>query len=88
VTGKTRGLPDAERKCFLDYYFRNSLPDIVVRYHGTEYGDPGSEERLQKMANVLAANCRNFKRNDRHKYRAAIAHWEQDLEYLKETGAG
>ena len=40
------------------------------------------------MANVLAANCRNFKRNDRHKYRAAIAHWEQDLEYLKETGAG
>jgi hypothetical protein len=83
-TGKTYGMPDAERQRLLDYFFRNRLPEAVARYHGTEYGDPGSEERLRKMANVLASNCRNFKRNDRRKYRVAIAHLEQDLNHLRE----
>ena len=81
--GKTRGMPTAERREFLDTFFRNELPDVVERYHGREYGDPGSETRLRKMANVIAAHCRNFKRRDSDAYRYAIADWEADLQYLK-----
>jgi hypothetical protein len=82
-TGKTEGLPASERKRFLDCFFRSPLPAIVRTHHGNEYSTPGSEDRLKKMANVLAANCRNFKRNDRHRYSVAISHYETDLGYLK-----
>jgi hypothetical protein len=71
------------RRYFLDYYFRNQLPAVVKQYHGGAYGEPGSEERLQKMANTIAANCRNFKRLNREKYKVATSEWEQDLGYLK-----
>jgi hypothetical protein len=81
--GKTNGMPDNERRRFLDQFFRNDLPSVVEKYHGDDYGEPGSETRLRKMANVIAANCRNFKKNDREKYRVAIADYEHDLEYLR-----
>jgi hypothetical protein len=76
------GLPQAERFRLLDYFFRNRLPSAVPQVFGDEYGDPGSEGRLQKMANVIASNCRNFKKNDAHRYRQAIADWECDLALL------
>ena len=60
--GKTHGMPDNERRRFLDQFFRNDLPSVVEKYHGDEYGDPGSETRLRKMANVIAAHCRNSRR--------------------------
>lgn len=77
--GKTSGMSARERRRFLDHFFRNRLPGIVRQYHGDSYGEPGSEERLRKMANVIAADCRNFKKNDRDKYAVAIADYEQDL---------
>lgn len=80
-----KGMSDKERRQFLDHFFRNPLPTAVSRYYGDAYGMPGSENRLRKMANVLASNCRNFKRNDRVKFRVAIAHWESDLDYLKRS---
>ena len=81
--GKTGGMPTAERREFLGAFFRNDLPDVVERYHDRDYGDPGSETRLRKMANVIATHCRNFKRRDRDAYRYAIADWEADLQYLR-----
>jgi hypothetical protein len=81
--GKTEGMPDPERRRFLDHFFCNPLPAVVQRVFGGEYGTPRSEQRLRKMANVIAANCRNFKRNDPQKYSVAIDHYETDLAYLK-----
>ncbi len=78
------GMSDTERRDFLNYFFRHPLPDAVSEYCGDEYGEPGSELRLQKMANVIAVNCCNFKRNDRQKYQLAIRQWEMDLRYLKD----
>jgi hypothetical protein len=83
--GKTDGLPEDERRHFLDYFFRNPLPPIIAKLHGSSYGLCGSEERLKKIADVLAANCRNFRRNNRTRYAAAISDYETDLEYLKQT---
>ena len=81
--GKTNGMHEAERKRFLDHFFREQLPEVVVRHHGSDYGAPGSESRLKKMANVIASHCRNFKKNDREKFRVAIGDWEKDLDYLR-----
>ena len=75
-------MPDDERRMLLDYFFRNPLPDIVSRFHGHDYDEPGSEDRLRKMANVIAALCRNFKRIDPKRYRVAIDHYEKDLAHL------
>jgi hypothetical protein len=82
--GKTSSMSESERRRFLDHFFRNRLPVIVSRYHADSYGEPGTEERLRKMANVMAANCRNFKKNDADKYEVAIADYEQDLDFLKQ----
>lgn len=81
--GETNGRTDALRARFLDCYFRNELPSVVHEFHGDVYGPRGSEKQLQKMANVLSANCCNFKRNDPIKYSVAIRHYETDLDYLK-----
>lgn len=85
VVGKTNGMRDHERRKFLDYFFTHSLPAEVDAHFEHSYGAPGSSVRLRKMADVIAANCRNFKRNDRKKYVVAIRHWEQDLAYLKKA---
>lgn len=81
--GKTQGMEDGERHRFLDCFFRHPLPPVVEQYCGETYSTPDSEARLKKMANVIAANCRNFKRIDAHKYRQAILDYEVDLRYLK-----
>jgi hypothetical protein len=82
--GKT-GLELTERRLLLSAFFERTLPDIVEQIHGDDYGDPESSRRLRKMANVIAAICRNFKRNDAHRYQFAITDYEMDLKYLKET---
>ena len=83
--GRIYGLPDVERRRFLDHFFLSPLPSVVAQFHGDSYGAPGSRERLVKMANVIAAHCRNFRRNDARRYWIAIQQWDQDLRYLKET---
>ena len=85
TVGKTNGLPPAKRRDFLDRFFRSELPGSVEKYFPGEYGTPGSEKRLRKTANVIAAHTRNAKRNDREKLIFAIEDWEKDLEYLKTT---
>lgn len=83
--GKTKGLVKEERKRFLEYFFSRPLPPVVAKYHNEDYGAPGSEKRLRKMANVMASCCRNFKLVDPKIYRFAISHYEEDLEFLRKS---
>ena len=81
TVGKIRGMSEDERIKFLDYFFTHQLPgphELKV-----DYGEPGSEVRLKKIANVISSNCRNFKANDNLKYAYAINDYETDLKYLK-----
>ncbi|MCF8003530.1 MAG: hypothetical protein K9L32_04860 [Chromatiaceae bacterium] len=78
-----QGMTDKERRQFLDQFFRGVLPPQVVKHFGEKYGEPGTEERLKKMANLIAGVLRARKSHDRKRYRIAISHWETDLEYLK-----
>jgi hypothetical protein len=77
-----KGLGQAERERLLSDFFRKQLPSIVEMVHGDEYGELGSEERLQKMANVIASLTRNAKRKEAD-YSVAIEQWESDLENLR-----
>jgi hypothetical protein len=77
------GLSPLDRTRLLNYFFRNTLPRVVERHFGNQYGDPGSEQRLRRMASVIARNCRTFKRLSRARFAEAIEAWEKDLAYLK-----
>ena len=78
-------MSDVNRQRLLRDIFMRALPRSVRRMHGDAYGEPQSCQRLRKMAEVMAANCRNFKRIDRSKYAAAIHDYERDLEFLYQT---
>jgi hypothetical protein len=78
-----QSMTDQNRQRFLRHFFTRPLPRAVGLLFGDAYGEPGSSQRLRKMAEVMAANCKNFKRNDRSRYAAAIHDYESDLEYLR-----
>jgi hypothetical protein len=80
-----KGMNPLHRTRLLNHFFRSPLPPAVSRHLGDSYGEPGSEKRLRRMANVIARNCRNFKRRSRGRYADAIGDWEKDLAYLKRT---
>lgn len=50
-----------------------------------QWGAPRSQERLHKVANCLASFSRNHKRIVTADFSKAIADWESDLEYLRDT---
>jgi hypothetical protein len=79
------GLNVAERKEFLKRFLTKPLPSIVSELFGDTWANPGSEERLRKMADTISSNCKNFKRNDATRYRVAIEDWEFDLAWLKNS---
>lgn len=82
--GKSSDMTSAGRRQFLTYFFTHELPRRVRDEFGDEYGDPGSEYRLRKMANVMASACRNAKRRrDGADFDVAISDWESDLAFLK-----
>lgn len=83
-TGKGKGLADEERWTLLDQFYRRRLPWQIQHIYQDEYGAPATPDRLQKMANVLASNCRNMKkRTNVDSYGVAIGHYEADLDHLK-----
>jgi hypothetical protein len=49
-----------------------------------EWGGPRSGERLLKMANSIAAFCRNEKRKSCPS-EEAVSDWEDDLDWLRRT---
>jgi hypothetical protein len=83
--GKTSDLNDDDRRDLLTNFLENRLNPKIVELFGDAYGDPNSVKRLMKMANVIASNCKNFKkRSNAGIYQFAIADYEKDLVFLKE----
>lgn len=76
------GLLDAQRQEILREVFNSRLPPVFPKSYLQEWGSPFSKERLQKMANSLAAFCRNEKRKS-NPSEIAIEDWENDLEWLR-----
>ena len=77
------GLPTEARRTILDRVLKSKLPMINSVAYIEEWGQPNSSRRLKKLAESLAAFCRNAKRNDPIRRAASISDWENDLAYLK-----
>lgn len=81
--GKTKGLPSAKRREILEKAFNFRLPNTnLPRSYIEEWGNPKSKERLQKMANSLAAFCR---RERKQNHDVAASDYEEDLKWLHDT---
>lgn len=80
--GRTNGLGVNARRQILDEAYSSSVP-YIDEDNMVEWNSPRTPFRLKKMANVLAAMARNFKRRNDARFNDAIAEWESDLAYLK-----
>lgn len=77
-------LPAIKRREILDQAYQDILPTVNNPIYMSEWGPPKSSVRLKKIAESLAAFCRNQKRkNSDHSKSTAITDWESDLAYLK-----
>lgn len=83
--GRTRGEVASVRRVILDRAFHGHLPPVFPEDYMRGWADPGTAARLQKIAEAIAAFCRNAKRNDAERLRDAIRDWESDLRYLYDS---
>jgi hypothetical protein len=60
----TSGLPTHERRKILDLAYTDNLPTVNNPIYMANWGLPRSGPRLQKIAESLAAFCRNRKRQE------------------------
>lgn len=81
--GNTNGVSSSIRKTILEGVFYAIIPPIFEFSYLYQWGAPETPARLKKMADVLASNARNFKRQQKSAYFDAIAEWEDDLHFLK-----
>lgn len=82
------GISEQERRRLLDFvYSAEELPRVNGGRYMEEWGAARTNARLKKLAESLAAFCRNQRRRDLRSGRESLAamHWEADLEYLKQT---
>ncbi len=79
------GLPESERWEILDTIFLRPLLQMDNAAYLSEWGEPRSAKRLQKLADSIAAFTRNAKRRSRGSFSKAIQDWETDLAYLRRT---
>jgi hypothetical protein len=82
--GETQPTPLDMRWCILEYVFECHLPPLNDRAYYLEWGNPRTAQRLNKLANTLAALTRNAKRRDAVSCAKAIDDWERDLALLRE----
>lgn len=80
--GKTRGVPSGARRHILRFLFEERLPIVYDTAYTSEWGQPATAVRLQKLAETIAALVRNAKRNTGRDYAQAISEWEDDLSFL------
>jgi len=79
------GKKPSTRRALLDDVYAQTLPNVSSPDYMAEWGSPRSAKRLQKLANVIAANVKNNKRKNNPSYRKAIREWENDLGHLKKA---
>ena len=77
------GLPLDPRRRILDVIFLQPLPPIDNAAYAAEWGRPNTAQRLQKLAETIAALTRNAKRRNAARMDKSIREWESDLAYLK-----
>lgn len=73
------------RQQVLDYVFNERVPKVQSNEYMAEWGEPKSTCRLKKLADSMATFARNARRRRSSDMDHAIAEWEEDLRYLKET---
>lgn len=78
------GKPTNDRRQILHRAYKERLPDTGDSVYMAKWGEPNSATRLHKIAENIAAYCRNAKRKH-GSYEQAIHDWEQDLEWLRRT---
>jgi hypothetical protein len=79
-----RGVPIETRRDILEQTFlATTLPQVNSFEYLAEWGDADSAARLKKMAHVIAALCRNAKRQKTADLSASISEWQSDLDWLK-----
>jgi hypothetical protein len=79
------GLSQSERWEILDAVFLRPLLQMENTAYLSEWGQPNTARRLQKLAESIAAFTRNAKRRNLSSFSKAIEDWETDLAYLKRT---
>jgi len=79
------GKKPSTRRALLDHLYSQTLPKVNSPQYVAEWGSPRSAKRLQKLANVIATQTRNTKRQNNPSYQKAIRDWESDLGYLKKA---
>lgn len=79
------GLSESERWEILDTVFLRPLLQMDNTVYLSEWGEPNSAKRLQKLADSIAAFTRNARRRNKGSFSKAIQDWETDLAYLKRT---
>lgn len=86
--GRTNGKPEGRRRKLLRRAFEmelSSFPGDYPSQYIEEWGPARSGQRLERMARHIASRCRSFRRNENADYSEAIADYEDDLGWLKET---
>jgi hypothetical protein len=69
------------RRKVLRRIIEEPLPNVNHREYMQQWGQPGSELRLRKLAGVIAAQSRNCE--GRKGYELAVAHWRADLSHIR-----
>ena len=77
------GLDIEDRQNILDMVYERHLPGVNDADYMASWGYPGTAIRLRKIAESIAAFCRNQKRRDL--LAISVEDWEYDLDYLKRS---
>lgn len=87
VVGKSHGLPVNQRREILDRVLGMELHPASEsdNFYLDQWGGPTTPERLSKLANCIASFVRLKKLDTTRDNSVAIADWETDLAYLRQT---
>jgi hypothetical protein len=78
-----KGPADEDRQSILERAYMGTIPPVNNADYMTRWARPQTAQRLQRMAELLAANIRNQKKRGAAASQLAILEWERDLAYLK-----
>ena len=82
--GNSSTYTTSQRQALLSIVFQMEIPPVFPVEYINQFGKPSSSNRLQKIAESIAAFTRNAKRKS-HDMHAAIQDWEEDLNWLYHT---
>lgn len=83
--GKHEGVQTKIRRIILDRAVNGPLPPLANLAHLHEWGAPGSEKRLSKIARMICFFLIKNMSYDDENYAKAIIEWREDMDWLKKT---